>query len=363
MDPASDIRMNSMQSAQLDPARAGSTRESRALQLFSTCPWSSATPDNYLHRVIEVARWSEEAGCAGILVYTDNSAVDPWLVAQVVIQNTKSLSPLVAVQPVYMHPYTVAKMISTLAFLHGRRVFLNMVAGGFKNDLAALHDTTPHDARYQRLTEYTQIIQRLTQSASPVTFEGQFYSVTNLALRPVVPPELRPRVLVSGSSEAGMAAARAMAATAVRYPEPPSKLQAERGPAPDGVPCGVRVGIIARPSKEDAWETALVRFPEDRKGQLTRQLATKVSDSVWHHQLAEIGAEANPNRDTYWLHPFETYKTNCPYLVGSYADVADHLAAYMRLGYLTFILDIPAEREEFPHIAHVFEAASRLANL
>jgi len=44
--------------------------------------------------------------------------------------------PLVAVQPVYMHPYSVAKMVSTLAFLHQRRVFLNMVAGGFKNDLA-----------------------------------------------------------------------------------------------------------------------------------------------------------------------------------------------------------------------------------
>jgi len=29
--------------------------------------------------VAEVARWSEEAGCHGILVYTDNRIVDPYL--------------------------------------------------------------------------------------------------------------------------------------------------------------------------------------------------------------------------------------------------------------------------------------------
>ena len=31
------------------------------------------------------------------------------------------------------------------------------------------------------------------------------------------------------------------------------------------------------------------RFPEDRKGQITHQLAMKVSDSAWHRQLSELG--------------------------------------------------------------------------
>jgi len=155
-----------------------------SLQVFSTCPSSLTTPDDYIHRIADVARWSESAGCTGILVYTDNSLVDPWLVSQIIIQSTHSLCPLIAVQPVYMHPYAVAKMVSTLAFLHGRRMFLNMVAGGFKTDLAALNDTTPHDSRYQRLVEYTRIIQELLCSRSPVTFDGQFYNVKNLTLKP-----------------------------------------------------------------------------------------------------------------------------------------------------------------------------------
>jgi alkanesulfonate monooxygenase len=331
------------------------------VQIFSTCPSSLNAGPDYLSRIIEVAQWSESAGCTGILIYTDNSLVDPWLVAQCLIQNTHSLSPLVAVQPVYMHPYSVAKVAATLAMLHGRRIHLNMVAGGFKADLTALNDTTPHDSRYNRLIEYTQVIQRLMEgSGSPISFEGEFYKVTGLTLRPVVPPELRPGFLMSGSSEAGLAAARGTGATAIQYPEPPDRTSAVR--ECDG-PAGVRIGIIARPKTDDAWEMALSRFPETRTGQLTRQLATKVSDSAWHHRLSEIGKTVSPSRETYWLQPFENYHTNCPYLVGSYQDTSAELASYIRLGYRTFILDIPAAEEEFQHISTVFQMASRSAAL
>jgi alkanesulfonate monooxygenase len=237
-------------------------------------------------------------------------------------------------------------------------MFLNMVAGGFKNDLIALGDSMPHDQRYERLIEYTHIIQRLLEGRAPVTTEGRFYSVNGLKLGSRLAPELLPGILVSGSSEAGLAAAREMGATPVKYPEP---LGDAAGTAREGQPCGARIGIIARRREEDAWAVAHERFPADRGGQLTRQLASKVSDSVWHHQLAEIGkAEASKNRPghgPYWLHPFENYQTNCPYLVGSYDSVAAELSGYIGRGYRTFILDIPPTEEELEHAGTVFEAA------
>ena len=328
-----------------------------SLQVFSTCPSSSATPDGYLEKVIRTARWSERAGCTGILIYTDNSLVDPWLISQSIIENTRALCPLVAVQPVYMHPFSVAKMVASLAFLYGRQVYLNMVAGGFKNDLAALNDTTPHDSRYDRLIEYTSIIRQLLEKRSPVTFEGKFYRVSGLTLSPPMTPELLPGILVSGSSDAGLAAAHAMGAIAVNYPEPPDQCTAA-APDQDGS-YGVRVGIIARSDEDEAWKVAFERFPEDRKGQLTHQLAMKVSDSAWHKRLSEIGTQSSAKRDTYWLHPFETYKTFCPYLVGSYARVAAELARYMAAGYRTYILDIPAAEEELEHAGNVFRLALR----
>lgn len=326
------------------------------IEIFSTCP-SSATADRagYVRSVIDVARWSERAGCTGILVYTDNGLIDPWLVAQVVIENTDRLCPLVAVQPMYMHPYSVAKMVTSFAYLYRRRIHLNMVAGGFRNDLIALNDVTPHDQRYDRLIEYTQIVKRLLEDQAPVTFQGGFYSVAKLTLRPPMPANLLPRIFVSGSSDAGLAAARVTGATAVQYPGPPDRcpvVTEERSL----VGYGVRVGIIAREEEDQAWEVAHARFPVDRKGQITHQLAMKVSDSAWHRQLSSVQTEAG-QRDTYWLVPFQNYKTFCPYLVGSHAQVAREIGRYIAAGYRAYILDIPPSEEELTHIGIVFRHA------
>jgi len=342
--------------------------ERNSVEVFSTCPQSKdVDKSSYLRNVADVARWSEEAGCKGILVYTDNSIADPWLVSQIIIQSTERLSPLVAIQPVYMHPYSVAKMVSTYGYLHNRRIYLNMVAGGFSNDLAALNDRTPHDRRYDRLVEYTLIIRRLLADAGPVSFAGDFYQTENLRLAPKLPAELFPGIFVSGSSEAGLAAARTIGAVAVQYPNPVSEY--EKSPPPADLSCGVRVGIVAREDAVEAWRVAHERFPTDRRGQLTHQLAMKVSDSAWHKQLSEMGAamgdesgeQTDGEQNPYWLIPFQNYKTNCPYLVGSYERVAQELARYVTVGYRTLILDIPPNQEELAHINVVLTLATKEA--
>jgi alkanesulfonate monooxygenase len=161
---------------------------------------------------------------------------------------------------------------------------------------------------------------------------------------------------VSGSSEAGVAAAKALGATAIKYPKPAGE---EEAAADDVVRPGIRVGIIARQDEATAWEVARARFPEDRKGQLTRNLATKVSDSVWHKQLSDI--DDTGKKSPYWLVPFNNYKTMCPYLVGSYDQVADELARYFNAGYRTVILDIPPNAEELTHTFAAFNRAMQPA--
>ncbi|HEY7655923.1 MAG TPA: LLM class flavin-dependent oxidoreductase [Burkholderiales bacterium] len=331
------------------------------LKIYSTIPLSvQLERAEYLQRLQEVARWSEDAGYEGILVFTDNQQLDPWLVSQEIIRATRRLAPLVAIQPIYMHPYSVAKMITSFAYLYGRRLDLNMVAGGFKNDLTALNDQTPHDDRYARLTEYTTIIQSLLRTGGPVSFEGRYYKVSNLKLTPPLPAELAPEVLLSGSSEAGMAAARQLRATAVEYPKPPADYAA--APPADIESRGIRIGIIARRDEAEAWSVARERYPEDRKGQLTHQLAMKVSDSSWHQQLSKLAESAPGVENPYWLTPFQNYKAVCPFLVGSYERVADEVARYVDVGYRTFILEVPASQDEIRHTGVVFDrAVSRCA--
>lgn len=335
-----------------------------SLTVYSTCPQSKdVAPAEYLSAVAATARWSEEAGCAGMLVYTDNSIADPWLVSQAAITATERLAPLVAVQPVYMHPYTAASMVSSLAYLHGRSVHLNMLAGGFKNDLIALGDRTEHDDRYARTVEYTQIMTALLRGET-VTRAGRWHQVENLKLAPACPPELLPEVLISGSSPAGRAAAAEIGATPIRYPEPLS--ETDPADAPSGG--GVRMGIIARDDADEAWRVAHERFPADRSGQVAHAMAMRVSDSHWHHQLArrtpsisgaptppaELDAEPEP----YWLGPFENYQSFCPYLVGSHDRVAAEVARYLERGVEVFVLDIPPDAEELGHAGEVFARAT-----
>ncbi|MGD9530801.1 LLM class flavin-dependent oxidoreductase [Pseudonocardia sp.] len=333
------------------------------MRIYTTCPPSKGiSGTDYLPMVRDIARWSDRAGCEGILVYTDNGLVDPWLVSQVIIQATRRLCPLVAVQPVYMHPYAVAKMVASLAHLHGRAVHLNMLAGGFRNDLIALGDDTEHDERYRRTVEYTRIVMALLRDEGPVTVDGQYYTVKGLRLRPKVPAELLPDVLVSGSSPAGREAARALDATAVKYPQPPGQ---EIEWMTDGLTggFGIRVGIVARDTTDEAWRVAHERFPTDRSGQITHRLAMAVSDSHWHGQLSgdeHAGPDLDGEPDPYWLGPFQNYRTFCPYLVGSYDRVARMLSHYMDLGTSTFILDVPPSEEELAHCAVVFAKAQEM---
>ena len=328
------------------------------VHIFTTCPQSKDVGQrDYVRRIIDISQWSEEFNCDGMLIYTDNGLVDPWLIAQIVVENTKRLMPLVAVQPIYMHPYSVAKLAASIAYLHDRRIALNMLAGGFRNDLIALGDTTEHDDRYLRLTEYTQIIRRLLEGDGAIELAGKYYSVKNLKMTPPLPPQLFPEILISGSSTAGMACAEAIGAIAIRYPQPAEFEAAEREAVATGIKLGVRVGIIAREDDDEAWRIALERFPADRRGQLAHQLATKVTDSVWHKQLSELGERPLSAGNPYWLSPMQNYKTFCPYLVGSYSRAAAELGRYISLGFRTVILDIPPSRDELAHVMEVFRIA------
>jgi len=84
----------------------------------------------------------------------------------------------------------------------------------------------------------------------------------------------------------------------------------------------------------------------------------KISDSHWHNQISEMANELRSTRGVYWTWPFENYKTFCPYLVGSYQEVSKEVSRYLQIGYRTFILDIPPNREELRHVQLVFQMAS-----
>lgn len=331
------------------------TGTATSVRLFTTIPASERSGGDYLQTVRRAARMSEAAGFEGALIYSDNNTVDPWVVAQELISATERLKPLVAVQPAYMHPYTAAKRIASYGMLYGRRVCLNLVAGGSRKDLAALDDFTEHDERYLRLTEYARLIGQLLEGAGPVTFEGDYYRVRALTLFPGLPEHLRPELFISGSSDAGRFAGRQLGAIPVRYPRPPGPGQTDLDTGVAGG--GVRLGIIARDTDEEAWQAAHERFPMSRAGQRLQRMAMAASDSKWLLRLSESDEFPGGTDSPYWMGPFKNYSSFCPYLVGSYEKVVPEVTRYIASGCRTYIMDMARGETDYADTSDVFARA------
>ncbi len=330
----------------------------REVTIYSSSPASSgAASARYIERIREVAGWSERHGCRGILIYTGNGPSESWVLAQHVVVNTTSLVPLIAVQPVYAHPFTVAKKIAALGLLYDRPVDINLVAGGFQFDLAALGDLTDHDARYERLNEYGTIVLRLIREQC-VSFDGRYYKLTGAALGTRSPVTSQLRVTVSGSSPAGKMCAERLGATAVMYPVAITPEVSGVDASLSGqTPSGVRLGVIARGTSHQAWQEAILRFPETKAGRMMQQAAGLTSDSSWLKQLsADLGT--SPDRaGPYWLGPFRNSYSFCPYLVGSHEEVGEYLASYIKAGASVFILDCPREERDLVEFNHALRIA------
>jgi alkanesulfonate monooxygenase len=324
----------------------------KKIDIFTISP-RTLEPALYWRNIRNVINWSEKYNCTGILIFTGNDTfIDPWLVAHTVLMETKYLSPLVAVNPVYMHPFTAAKMISSFAYLYGRKVFLNMVTGTALNYLEGLDDKLSHGERYERLQEYILIIKSLISSEGLTTVEGKFFRVSNLQLLPKVPAALFPEFVLAGQSDAARKVCRAVQAIGMQM------LPADVNSILNDVK-GVHFGIVARDSEARAWEAARKMFPEDKEGQQILELSMMNTDSVWKQRMNAAAALESPGVQGYWLEPFRNFEADCPYFVGDYAQVSNLIAHLIRNGISVLILDIPAQEEEFYHIDIAFKKASR----
>jgi alkanesulfonate monooxygenase len=310
----------------------------------------------YCETATNVIRWSDQADLDGVLIFTGTGAVlDPWIAATATAASTARLAPLVAVNPVYQHPYTAARMVASIGLLYDRRVDLNLITGTAVSDLAALGDGIDHDERYERLAEYVEIMMGLLGSPRPVSYDGKFYRISRLQLSPALPARLLPRLFVAGQSPAAQRVAQQAGAISIQMLMP--------GPAdaPPGAGA-MHFGVVTRPSEDAAARAAHDRFPADQAGAKLVAATMGNTDSTWKRRLFEAAADSADADPGYWLAPFRSAQADCPYLVGDYASVAGRLARLAGAGVRHFVIDTPATEADFQHLAQAVRATrDRLA--
>ncbi|MFK4505387.1 LLM class flavin-dependent oxidoreductase [Bradyrhizobium daqingense] len=306
-------------------------------------------PKAYVGELMRVAQFADQNGFEGILLFEGNDVfVEPWAMAQHIIAETAQTSPLIAVNPVYVHPFTAARFVSSFAQLHGRKVYLNMITGTAVSDLQGLGDDASHADRYVRLGEFVTLMRELLTSPRPVNFQGRFYHARHLQLRPRLPAELMPEFLIAGQSDAAQRVARDTGCIKMQMLPP----DLDRGLAAPGM----NFGIFAREGPDEARQAAKARFrdnPDDRELLL---LTMENTDSVWKRHLY-AGQNAELADNGYWLLPFLTFQADCPYLVGSYAEIGAKLKEFAAKGLTTVMLDMVADETEMQHVRKALAAS------
>ncbi|MCP2163172.1 LLM class flavin-dependent oxidoreductase [Goodfellowiella coeruleoviolacea] len=320
------------------------------LTVYGTALPGRPSESNSVVGIGELAQRAERYGYEGLLVFYNHENLDPWIVAATILQQTKSLVPLVAVQPYALPPFTAAKMLHGLACLHHRRLDVNLITGGIRGELDQVGDRLDHDERYARAVEYISVVRALLSSSEPLDHNGKHYHFHRLLAHCALEEALRPKVFVAGSSDAGRAASVAVADVAVTHPEPVAAF-AEHFAATrraDGQSLGIRVGLIARETDEQAWQVAAAQYVPDRRSRHMTMLKTR-SESDWNRRMARLAVAAETYDDVYWTGAYRADRGLMPLLVGSYDRVSEYLGRYLALGVRTLLLGGVLSEEEFRH--------------
>ena len=317
------------------------------VSVFTISPRTKST-DEYWPNIENCIKWSDAHNATGILLFEGNDTyVSPWVAAQSVFAQSATLCPLVAVNPIYMHPFSVAKLINSYAQIYGRKTYLNMITGTALSYLHAMDDSLDHDQRYDRLREYAEVIVSLLSHPHAIRYAGDYYQLENLKLEPPTDAELMPEFFFAGSSDAATKTSESVGG--VQMTMLPNTLTTQQR--------GVHFGIVCRESEAEAWEAANEIFPEDRKGARMQALTMSNTDAQWKQRLMQASKLGEAAAKGYWLRPFTNFQADCPYLVGSFAEVAEVIERLVLGGVRDFILDLPAAESEFANTALVFAMA------
>ena len=106
----------------------------------------------------------------------------------------------------------------------------------------------------------------------------------------------------------------------------------------------------------EARTAAKARFRDNPDDRELLALTVENSDSVWKRKLYE-GQSGELADNGYWLLPYLTFQADCPYLVGSYAEIGAKLKEFAAKGLTTVMLDMVADEAEMQHVCKALKAS------
>ena len=299
----------------------------------------------------ELCQCAETNGIESMLMAIGFTRPDPILLSCALAQETEKLKFLVACRPGLISPAYFVQQINTLSTLSNGRVTLNIVSGHTPKELRFYGDNLEHAERYARTDEFLEVCRKFWEQDGPVDFKGKYFQIEQGKLNtPFISLDRsRPEIYMGGNSENAISIAQKYADCLWRFAEAPKTLGPKiKGLVASGSEVGLLMGVIARPTREEAVEDAnnLIRQLGEDARRANREFARN-TDSKCIGDTCALANEADQ-----WLTP-TLWTGAIPYLgapsialVGDYDSVVASLMEYKALGISQFLFLGWPDKEE-----------------
>ena len=232
----------------------------------------------YKQAYFNLISWIKDSPFAGVLVFTSaNDAFDAFLLASKIAIETKK-TPLIAVNPIYEHPFSLARKIASFYELTNQNLAINWVTGIAKSDLELVNDYSNKEQRYKRLKEYIYVVNYLLYESKPLHFSREYYTINGAVLQGDRSVISSPLQFVSGSSSQAIAIANEFNISLLNMLNFNEK-------KPNSVSNAVAFGLVVRETFEEAKKAYDILLPETRKSKLIFELSKQNTDSKWKEEL------------------------------------------------------------------------------
>jgi alkanesulfonate monooxygenase len=308
----------------------------RVLTTKSTSP--AAIPD--MEGWVKFARQAEKSGIESVLLSFSRYEPDTILIACAVGLATTKLKFIVAYRSGLIGPTSFVQQINTLSGLLGGRVALNVVAGSSTAEQHGYGDFLDHDERYDRAGEFLSICSSFWRNKGEVEFKGKHYQVEHGKIHTpfIAPDRSAPEIYVSGHSEQAQHLALKRASGWLRLIDTPEKLApAVKSFREQGVEVCLRLGIICRPTHEEAVKAGDAMLPDEEIRKQERAILSKADSQTLQQALAAADEVGWLSRNV-WAGLVPSYGSSAVTLLGSYDDLAKCFMEYKRIGVTQFII-------------------------
>ncbi|KUP08109.1 alkanesulfonate monooxygenase [Bacillus coahuilensis p1.1.43] len=131
-------------------------------------------------------------------------SLEAWSTASALAAVTNKIEIMTAIRPGFHNPAVAAKMAATIDQISNGRFTLNVVSAWWEQEAKQYGGVfTEHDERYERTSEFLEVMKGLWKSENPFSYDGNYYSIENSHLYPKPVQKPHPVLYAGGESEKG----------------------------------------------------------------------------------------------------------------------------------------------------------------